>query len=104
MADQIGADIKTQRSKELIQLTRAQREDFLRSQIGSESQVLWESTRDNHGQLVAYGYTENYARVAIKVEDGHSVTNTVRTCAIDELDDSGQHLWVTPMDRENARK
>ena len=104
MADQIGADIKTQRSKELIQLTRAQREGFLRSQIGSESQVLWESTRDNHGQLVAYGYTENYARVAIQVEDRHSITNTIRTCHIAELDHSGQHLWATPIDRDTDRK
>lgn len=97
MADQIGTDIKTQRNKELIQLTRVQREDFLPSQIGSESQVQWESTRDNHGQLVAYGYTENYARVAIQVEDGHSVTNTIRTCLVGELNDSGQHLWATPI-------
>ncbi len=98
MADQIGADIKTQRSRELIELTGAQRKDFLRAQIDNEAQVLWESTRDNNGQLVAYGYTENYARVATRVADADSVRNTIKTCNIGELDANGQHLWATPLD------
>lgn len=95
MADQITADVKSRRSRELIDLTGSQRVAFLQAQTGSESQVLWERCKDKNGQLVAYGYTENYARVATRVTDTDSVTNTIRACRIGDLDDAAQHLWAT---------
>lgn len=98
MSEQISADIKTERSRELIQMTSAQREDFLRAQCGSNSHVLWESCKSRDGQLVAYGYTENYARVATLATDADTVTNTIQACSIGELDETGQHLWATLTD------
>jgi len=98
MPDQISADIKTKRSRQLIQLTSQQRESFLREQCGSKSHVLWESCKNKDGQLVAYGYSENYARVATRVADADSVTNSIKACRIDAVNPTGQHLWATLLD------
>jgi threonylcarbamoyladenosine tRNA methylthiotransferase MtaB len=95
MADQVTADIKTARSRQLIELAGTQREAFLQAQTGRTAQVLWERCREKDGQLVAYGYTENYARVATRAMDADSVTNTIRQCSIGEPDVRGQHLWAT---------
>lgn len=102
MPDPVAQATKIQRSKELIDIAAAQRARFLREQSGGQSNILWESLRDKNGQLVAYGYTENYARVATCVTGTSSVTNTIQACSIGDLDNNGQHLWATPLQAENA--
>lgn len=96
MADQISADVKSARSKELIKLADAQRQAFLSQQQGRRSQVLWETCRSKDGEMLAYGYTENYARVAARVNDTEPFTNSIKASRLGDVHDSGQHLWATP--------
>lgn len=94
MSDPVAADIKSARSRELINLAGAQREAFLQQQCNTNSQVLWETCKTQNNKLVAFGYTENYARVATVVTDADATENSIEHRTISHVDSSGQHLWA----------
>ncbi len=64
--DQISAEIKEQRSREMIALTNRTRFAFLNKQTGLVEEVLFETKR-NGG--FCEGYTKNYTPVVLKTQD-----------------------------------
>jgi len=94
MNDQVHTQTKSCRSKELIALAALQRQEFLHAQSNLNAQVLWESCKEKDGDMVAFGYTENYARVATRVTDPKSTTNSIRKCHIGKLNSTGDYLWA----------
>lgn len=65
MPDQILPDVKEERSKELIKLTKSTQESFLNSHIGKRTDVLFE--REHKGISGLYeGKTDNYITVVAK--------------------------------------
>jgi threonylcarbamoyladenosine tRNA methylthiotransferase MtaB len=91
MSGQVDEAVKKQRSRQLHTLAQTLKHDFLQRQTGKHAQVLWESiTGDYH-----FGYTENYARVAVK-SGAQSVENTITSCQLDAVcPQSGAHLLAT---------
>ena len=80
---QVPAEIKKQRSRELHELGRAMRADWLQKQIGAESRVLWEQENDNGAWT---GYTDNFIRVLADEKNAESLENKttpVRIVAVD---------------------
>ena len=64
--DQISAEVKEQRSKEMIALTNRTRSAFLNEQAGLVEEVLFETKR-NGG--FCEGYTRNYTPVILRTQD-----------------------------------
>lgn len=64
--DQISAEVKEQRSREMIALTNRTRLAFLNKQAGLVEEVLFETKR-NGG--FCEGYTKNYTPVVLKTQD-----------------------------------
>ena len=90
MPNQIDEATKKQRSQELHALAKHQKHDFLLAQTGKTADVLWESVTDNG----CFGYTENYARVAIPAHDAN-IENTIKPCVLNSVHDSGSHLTAS---------
>lgn len=66
LTDHLQAEIKKERVKKLIDLGDKKLTDFTLSQIGRETEVLFES-KDKDGFFT--GYTSNYLKVKIKSDD-----------------------------------
>lgn len=64
--DQVSAEVKEQRSKEMIALTNRTRSAFLNEQAGLVEEVLFETKR-NGG--FCEGYTRNYTPVILRTQD-----------------------------------
>lgn len=64
--NQISAEVKEQRSKEMIALTNRSRLAFLYAQIGLTEEVLFETKRSGG---FCEGYTRNYTPVILKTQD-----------------------------------
>ena len=62
MENQVDGNIAMKRSEELISLANFQKENYIKSYIGKELDVLFESYLDGF----LYGYTRNYIRVKVK--------------------------------------
>lgn len=65
MENQVDGNIAMKRSEELISLANFQKENYIKSYIGKELDVLFESYLDGF----LYGYTRNYIRVKVKNDD-----------------------------------
>jgi threonylcarbamoyladenosine tRNA methylthiotransferase MtaB len=87
MPNQIDDATKKIRSQELHALAKQQKHDFLQAQAGNTANVLWESVNDDS----CFGYTENYARVAIPAQ-GANIENTIKPCVLNGVHESGNHL------------
>lgn len=83
---QIPAALKRQRSRQLHELGRAMRADWLKKQIGAKSRVLWEKENDSG---VWTGYTENFTRVAADKKSPESLENRITPVEIIAID--GDH-------------
>ena len=83
---QVPAEIKKQRSRELHELGRAMRADWLQKQIGAESRVLWEQENDNGAWT---GYTDNFIRVLADEKNAESLENKITPVRIVAVD--GDH-------------
>ena len=66
MSDHIKSEIKSQRSKTMIEHTELKRKEFLLSQVGRVEEVLFE-IKNRSGYYE--GYTKNYTPVYIKSEE-----------------------------------
>lgn len=64
MKDAVSKEEKQRRSKALMELDARNRAEFMRSQIGYEAEVLFETKEGNY----RYGHTMNYMKVRVKSE------------------------------------
>lgn len=89
---QVPAEIKKQRSRELHELGRALRADWLQQQIGAESRVLWEQENDSGAWT---GYTDNFTRVLADERSAGSLENKITPVRIVAVD--GDHCVARVM-------
>ncbi|MDO4283037.1 MAG: tRNA (N(6)-L-threonylcarbamoyladenosine(37)-C(2))-methylthiotransferase MtaB [Clostridia bacterium] len=64
MENQVEGKIAQRRSEELISLAKFQKEEYMKSYIGQNIEVLFESFQDGF----LYGYTKNYIKVRVRGE------------------------------------
>ena len=84
MPNKVQARISTERVSRLEELSAKLNRAFTERFIGTEREVLFEST--NHDGLM-YGYTDNYLRVSIPFNEA-AVNNICRVC-LDSIDANG---------------
>jgi len=79
MPEQVGQEIKKQRSKQLHELAETMKNDFNLENLGSTAQVLWEgqSKTLENGKIRFFGYTGNYLRVACDVNNTENLENKI---------------------------
>ena len=65
---QISKQEKSNRSKQMIEVTNQTEKEFLEGQIGKTVSVLFETNENGFSE----GYTKNYTRVKVKTETAHS--------------------------------
>lgn len=82
MKPEVDGNVKKQRLKELEEIEKANRENFLKNQIGKTLSVLFESKSDIDG--FKSGYSTNYLRVNVK---GEIPNNEIRDVLITEIKD-----------------
>lgn len=84
MPGKVQSRISTERVSRLEELSVRLHRSFAEKFIGSEREVLFEST--NHDGLM-YGYTDNYLRVAVPYDE--RVINTICKVHLDSVDENG---------------
>lgn len=81
MPEQIDGNIKEQRSQKLIELSNKNEEEFLKSQIGQELEVLFEEQEGNYWK----GHTSNYLVVKKEGKNLENILQTVKIVSADGL-------------------
>ena len=73
MDNQIDEKIKTKRSAELLKLEHVMSEEYRRSFLGKNADILVEEVVDIDGVKYYAGYTKNYIRVVVPVKETDDV-------------------------------
>ena len=80
LPDQLPADVKKQRCRELHHLGQQLKREYMRQQLGQRFEVLTENEVGRiNGQQVYLGYSPNYLRTAIPVSDVAPRPNSIIT-------------------------
>lgn len=85
MPGQVPETVKTQRSAELLELTRVQSRAFRAHYIGREAEVLLEERREIEGHMLLTGHTKDYVKVAVDAADGTLKENMLITVPVKEF-------------------
>ena len=80
MENQVDPCVAHTRSETLIRLAKKQKEEYIRSYLGKNIEVLLESYSDGY----AYGYTKNYMRV--KIETSKKYLGTLQLAKIIDIE------------------
>jgi len=77
LPNQLGNEVKKQRSRQLHELANTMKQNFHQTNIGNEFPVLWEGYSEPYteGKRLVFGYTPNYLRAACVISDGVSIEN-----------------------------
>ena len=78
--EQVDKKTKAQRSKIMIEAAAKCESDFLKQQIGTIQEVLFETEENGY----SYGYTKNYSRV--KFKNNSSLQNQIIKVKITDID------------------
>lgn len=92
MPDMVDHSTKKTRSRELHDIAKAHKTDFLASQVGTQANVLWEGSR----KQTRFGYTENYTRVAAPSASSNA-ENSITRCTLTAIDEQGEFVRATHM-------
>lgn len=84
MPNKVQSRISTERVERLEELSARLHKSFSERYIGTEREVLFEST-DRNGLM--YGYTDNYLRVSAPYDSNR--INTICCVYLDSLDEEG---------------
>ena len=68
MEEQIPEAVKKERSRRLLELNRIQKEKYLETAVGQETEVLLEEKEDFQGRSAWAGYTREYRKVLVLSE------------------------------------
>ena len=92
--DSVVSHTKSERSRELIELSRKYSCEFKRDNVGKEAKVLWEKTDSSmqDQKKVFSGLTENYLRVYC--ESQSDLTGSITSVLIKQYDDFSNTLMV----------
>ena len=87
LPDQVGNDIKKQRSRQLHELAEEMKQTFFESNVGNEFPVLWEGYSEalDNGKQRVFGYTPNYLRVGCVIGHDVSVENRTINCVMKDI-------------------
>jgi len=79
LPDQISAEVKKQRSKQLHELAESLKQAFINQNLDNQADVLWEGQTENldNGLVRYFGYTPNYLRVACDVKANVVLENQI---------------------------
>ncbi len=80
MPNQVGGNIKKERSNILIKLEEEMRQNYLSSFIGKDEKVLIEEEVEIDGNLYQVGHNERYVKIAIKADE--DLTNQIVTVKV----------------------
>ena len=80
MPEQITKSVKSSRSKKMFAVAKRSEEEFLNSLLGKTVSVLFE-TEENK---TFFGYTPNYARVAVKSKE--NLTGSIKNVKISSVE------------------
>lgn len=77
LPNQLGNEIKKQRSQQLHILANEMKQEFYEANINQEFPVLWEGYSEPYmeGKQLVFGYTPNYVRVACVINNDESIEN-----------------------------
>lgn len=77
LPNQLGNEIKKQRSRQLHVLANAMKQQFHQANLGNEFPVLWEGYSESYteGKRLVFGYTPNYLRAACVINEDESIEN-----------------------------
>jgi threonylcarbamoyladenosine tRNA methylthiotransferase MtaB len=94
MPDQLPAEIKKQRSRQLHELAQAMKRERMRTCLGRTFPVLLESQPSTaaDGIPLCFGYTPNYMRAALRIPEGRNLENQIRSVRLKSLSECGSHL------------
>ena len=84
LPNQIGNELKRQRSRELHDLAEAMKQQFVKQNLGTTANVLWEGQTEtlDDGRVRYFGYTPNYLRVACDVDAETVLENSIRPATL----------------------
>ena len=85
LTEQVSNNVKKSRSKTLHSLANTMRSTYMKSFVGSERPVLWE-TQDEQGRWI--GYTDNFIRVALNESKTESLENLITKIELTNFDDN----------------
>jgi threonylcarbamoyladenosine tRNA methylthiotransferase MtaB len=88
--DQVAAEDRSERARQLVALAKRGAAEFRRRQIGDVRPVLWETTTRADGRELWSGLTDNYIRVM--GESPRSVLNTVTLAKLESQ--SGNRVYA----------
>ncbi|MGZ5018221.1 MAG: radical SAM protein, partial [Methylobacter sp.] len=90
LPNQLGNEIKKQRSRQLHELAEEMKLKFFADNVGNEFPVLWEGYSEalDNGKQRVFGYTPNYLRVGSVINSDVSVENQTLNCVITAIDES----------------
>ncbi len=89
LPDQLGNDVKKQRSKQLHELAETMKLKFFEDNVGREFPILWEGYSEalNDDKQRVFGYTPNYLRVGCVIGNDRSVENRTLNCLITAVEE-----------------
>ncbi|MCX7095916.1 MAG: tRNA (N(6)-L-threonylcarbamoyladenosine(37)-C(2))-methylthiotransferase MtaB [Methylobacter sp.] len=89
LPDQLGNDVKKQRSKQLHELAETMKLKFFEDNVGHEFPILWEGYSEalNDDKQRVFGYTPNYLRVGCVIGNDRSVENRTLNCLITAVEE-----------------
>ncbi len=84
LPNQITADVKKSRSKEMHLLAGKLKNDFYETQLNNQVEVLWESQKaDNEGSVRYSGYTPNFCKVETIVANTVLLESRIKMAKLD---------------------
>ena len=88
LPNQVGNEIKKQRSRQLHELAEDMKLKFFADNVGKEFPVLWEGYSEalDGGKQRVFGYTPNYLKVGCVISNDVSVENRTLNCAVTAVD------------------
>lgn len=83
MPGQITDRVKTERSNRLFAMEKRHSEEFRRSFLGKECEVLFEEKVLIQGESYMLGHTKRYLKAAVRTQE--DLSNQIRVCAIKDF-------------------
>lgn len=69
MEEQVGGEIKKERSRRLLELEREQSKEYRKQFVGREETVLFEEMKEIEGKFYQIGHTARYVKVAKETDE-----------------------------------
>ncbi len=98
LPNQVTHEIKKQRSKQLHQLAKTMKQQFIEKNIHQQFAILWEGKKqllDNNEQLV-FGYTPNYLKAACQISEQDNIENKIISAELKSISENHVNCVLNP--------